>query len=110
MSKHAKPTLVRFFRGEGNVQYALVRDWRAQDGWANFTLPDTSLIGTLLITDGLLDVRVVVMESEEVVWDVNSVRHEVGAIWRVRCQSHALRVRQSQPRDEWLLMTQAVEQ
>lgn len=108
MSKHAKPTLIRFYRGDEEGRYALVRDWAAENGWATFTLPASSQIAASLI-EGIVDARIVVMESDELVWDIDRVMHERGSEYWVRCQSHVGHVRQTQPLDDWLLMTRAVE-
>lgn len=107
MSKHAKPVLVRFYRGDDHGQYVLVKNWEANDGYAKFTLPGTSLIGRSLMVDGLIDLRVVVMESEEVEWAVHRVDRDRlmpdDAPYRVTCQSHVARLRNSQPTDDYVM-------
>ena len=106
MSKHAMPTLIRFYRGDENGQYALVKDWEANDGYAKFTLPGTSFIGRSMMVDGLIDLRVIVMESEEVEWSIRRVDHDLlreDAPYRVTCQSHVARLRNSQPTDDYVL-------
>ena len=115
MSKHAKPTLVRFFRADEDMQLVLAKDWEAVDGWAKFTLPATSLVGSSLMNDGLIDVRVVVLSSEEVEWHIDLVeRYSVmtrdPGEYRITCQSLARHTKLVQLPDEWILANFKVEQ
>lgn len=109
MSKHAKPILVRFFRADEDMQMVLVRDWEVLDGWARFTLPVTSSVGSSLIYDGLIGVRVVVLSSEEVEWHIDRVTRGPGE-YRITCQSQANHTKKLQLPDEWVLANFKVEQ
>lgn len=106
MSKHAKPTLIRFYRGDEDGRFVLVKNWETRDGCAKFTLPATSFMGRSLMVDGLINVRVVVMESEEVEWTVDRVDHELwppNAPYRVKCQALVDRLRRSLPTDHYVI-------
>lgn len=113
MSKHAKPTLVRFYRDGEDVQFALVKDWETVGSWAFFSLPATSSVGQSLMTAGLCKLRVVVMESEEVEWRIQSVERSrlfPQAPYDVKCRSLVARLRDSEPTDERIIKHFEVEQ
>lgn len=114
MSKHAKPTLVRFFRGDEDGRYVLVKNWEVRGpGVATFTLPATSLTGRSLMNDGLCDLRVIVMESEEVEWCIHRIdrdRWPINGPYRIECQSLVARLRSGQPTDDYVLANFQVSQ
>lgn len=106
MSKHAKPTLVRFFRGESeNIANIEVNDWEAIDGYARFTLPFSNPDADRLFNEMFVagPFRLIVMESTEVIWAMYQM--ETSAIdhaYHVRCRSLVRQIRDTHPTDEWV--------
>lgn len=111
MSKHAKPTLVRFWFDDGDNQdaaYVLVNDWviTRADGWSEFTLPIEHPVVDKLFDCGVTVTRLLVMESEQGEWRIDKMwtARELGRdVWHVICESWSSRVRRMQPTDQWVI-------
>lgn len=114
MSKHAKPTLIRIWLDDDHhpdMANVLVDDWTIvrADGWAEFTLPIENPIADKVFDHGVVQVRLLVMESEQVEWRIDTMTRDgswpppMHDRWRVRCESWASRLRRTWPTDEWII-------
>lgn len=107
MSRHAKPTLVRFFRGESeNVANIEVDDWETADGWARFTIPFSNPNADRLFNEMFVagPFRLIVMESAEVIWAMYQMETStIISAYCVRCRSLVRQIRDTHPTDEWVV-------
>lgn len=116
MSKHAKPTLVRFFREGQDGRQTLVKDIETGDnGYIRFTLPVDSPLTDWLFNDGVCGVRVVIMDTEEVEFRIDKIERAVHLLGdygaaTVTCQSLAARLRRTLPDDDYAIELFGVEQ
>lgn len=105
MSKHAKPTLVRCYRGEAeNIANILVDDWETRDGRAQFTMPRGESVPDMLFDTTSSGLRLIVMASDEVLWAVNRMEASArwGWVYRVTCTALAKQIRDTWPTDDWI--------
>ena len=114
MSKHAKPTLVRFWLNDGDDEYLvniLVDDWNITraDGWAEFTIPLGHPVADRVFDCGVVTTRLLVMESEEGEWRIDTMTCDkswpppMQDRWRIRCESWASRLHRIWPSDQWII-------